>query len=120
MTGLMLRQTQAFAKVGQLPGDLPQKIGGLIKGAGSNGIQTADAQKFVKSIPAGPAHDAAARFFAGPYKDFGHHLQAHASGQGFFAGAMFGVAAIISAVVIINVKKSDLPAEGPAEAMVAA
>ena len=106
-----------FAKVGQLPGDLPQKVGALIKHAGSNGVQATDAQKLVKSIPAGPQHDAAQQFFAGPYKDFAHHLQAHASGQGFFAGAMFGVAAIIAAVVIINVKKSDLPTEAPTEVL---
>ena len=35
--------------------------------------------------------------------------------QGFFAGAMFGVVAIIAAVVIINVKKTDLPSD-PADA----
>src|SRR5581483_8415687 len=109
-----------FAKVGQLPGDLPQRVGGLIKHAGSNGVQSTDSAKLVKSLPPGQLHDAAAKFFAGPYKDFAHHLQAHASGQGFFAGAMFGVAAIIAAVVIINVKKSDLPTGSPAEALVAA
>jgi hypothetical protein len=38
--------------------------------------------------------------------------------MGFFAGAMFGVVAIISAVVIINVKKEDLPAEVPEGALV--
>jgi hypothetical protein len=94
-------------------------VGGLIKHAGSNGVQSTDAQKFMSSIPAGPTHDAAAQFFAGPYKDFAHHLQAHASGQGFFAGAMFGVVALIAAVVIINVKKSDLPSAPHAEALVA-
>jgi EmrB/QacA subfamily drug resistance transporter len=107
-------------QVALLPGNLPQSIGGLIKHAGSNGVQSTDSAKLVNSLPAGPVHDAAAQFFSGPYKDFGHHLQAHASGQGFFAGAMFGVVALIAAIVIINVKKSELPTQPPAEALVAA
>jgi EmrB/QacA subfamily drug resistance transporter len=106
-------------QVSQLPGNLPQQVGGLIKNAGSSGVQPTDSAKLIKSLPAGPVHDAAVNFFSGPYRDFGHQLQAHASGQGFFAGAMFGVVAIIAAIVIINVKKSDLPAEPPVEALVA-
>ena len=38
-------------------------------------------------------------------------LLAHASGQGFLTGAGFGLVAIIAAVVLINVKKDDLPAD---------
>jgi EmrB/QacA subfamily drug resistance transporter len=38
-------------------------------------------------------------------------IQAHSSGQGFLAAACFGVAAIIVAVVLINVKKDDVPSE---------
>jgi hypothetical protein len=33
-------------------------------------------------------------------------------------GAAFGVAAIIAAIVLINVKKADLPAEAPEAAAV--
>ncbi len=105
--------------VGRLPGDLPQLVGKRINEAGNNGLQKPDITKFVNSLPAGSQH-AARSFFNGPYTDFSHHLQAHASGQGFFAGAMFGVAAIIAAVVIINVKKTDLPTHQAPESLVAA
>ena len=54
---------------------------------------------------------AASRFFAGPYRDFSHALLAHASGQGFLMGAVFGVVAIIAAVFLINVKKTELPSD---------
>jgi hypothetical protein len=64
--------------------------------------------------------DAAQAFFSGPYKDFSHHLIAHASGQGFLAGAMFGVVAVIAAAVLINVKKSEVPSEMSPEALVGA
>ena len=50
-------------------------------------------------------------------RDFSHHLVAHASGQGFLMGDVFGVVAIIAAVVLINVKKDDVPAEVGPEAM---
>ena len=56
---------------------------------------------------------ARASFFGpgGPYSTFTRELQAHASGQGFLIGAFLGVVAIIAAVVLINVKKTDLPSE---------
>jgi hypothetical protein len=107
-----------FAKVQQLPGDLPMLVGQKLHAAGNNGLQKPDIVKFVHSLPA-QDQPAAQKFFSGPYLDFSHHLQAHASGMGFFAGAMFGITAIIAAVVIINVKKSDLPAN-PEEALVPA
>jgi EmrB/QacA subfamily drug resistance transporter len=82
--------------------------------SGSNGIQPADAQQFVHQ------HPDAAKFFAadGPYRDFTHHLLAHASGQGFLMGAVFGGVAIIAAVFLINVKKTQLPSEPAAAAAV--
>jgi EmrB/QacA subfamily drug resistance transporter len=80
---------------------------GLLAKAGGNGLQPEDIHKFVGKHP-----DAAA-FFAkgGPYADFSHHLLAHASGEGFLMGSAFGVIAIIAAVLLINVKKSQVPAE---------
>jgi hypothetical protein len=101
-TAALLQQAQ------QLPGNLPQLVGNRLGQAGANGLQKPDIDKFVNGLPAN-LQGSARNFFAGPYTDFSHHLQAHASGQGFFVGAMFGIAAIIAAVVIINVKKSDLP-----------
>jgi hypothetical protein len=95
-----------------------QTQGDLIKAlstAGSSGMQPAEIHTFVAQ------HPDAAGFFAsdGPYKGFTHDLLAHASGQGFLMGAAFGLAAIIAAAVLINVKKHDLPAQPPAEAAVA-
>jgi EmrB/QacA subfamily drug resistance transporter len=99
-----------IAKAQQLPGDLPQLVGARLTKAGSNGLQKEDIASFVHSLPPGQ-QKAASSFFAGPYSSFAHALQAHASGEGFFAGAMFGVAAIIAAVVLINAKKTDIPSD---------
>jgi hypothetical protein len=94
--------------IGKLPGDLPSLVGARVQTAGQNGLQPADIDKFVQTLPPGERGQAQA-FFDGPYRDFTHHLLAHASGMGFFAGAMFGVVALISAIVLINVTKKDLP-----------
>lgn len=105
-----------FGSLGQIAQgnrDLIGAISGRLRSAGSNGLQTADIKKFVAGLPANQ-QTAANRFFSGPYKDFSHGLLAHASGQGFLMGAVFGVVAIIAAVFLINVKKSDLPAGDPA------
>jgi EmrB/QacA subfamily drug resistance transporter len=88
---------------------LAGKIAQRLHEAGSNGLQPEDIKKFVGSLPADQQKPAGA-FFAGPYKEFSHGLLAHASGQGFLMGAAFGVVAIIAAVFLINVKKSELPA----------
>jgi EmrB/QacA subfamily drug resistance transporter len=78
-----------------------------LSSAGSSGMQPQDVQRFVAS------HPDAAPFFqqGGPYSSFTHGLLAHASGQGFLMGAVFAGAAIVAAVVLINVKKSDLPSQ---------
>jgi EmrB/QacA subfamily drug resistance transporter len=105
--------------VDKLPGQLPQLVGQRLQQAGTNPIQKADIDKFVSTVPSNlqtPARD----FFNGPYKGFTHDLLAHASGRGFLMGAAFGVAAIIAAAVLINVKKDDLPAQPLEEAAVAA
>jgi EmrB/QacA subfamily drug resistance transporter len=44
-------------------------------------------------------------------------VQAHSSGMGFLAATIFGAVAVVVALVVINVKKSDLPS--PQEAMMA-
>jgi EmrB/QacA subfamily drug resistance transporter len=78
-----------------------------LQAAGNNGLQPEDIQKFVGTHP-----DAGGFFIkGGPYADFSHHLLAHASGEGFLMGAVFGGVAIIAAVLLINVRKSQVPAE---------
>lgn len=100
-----------------LPGPLQARIGPVIGTAGGNGLQKSDIASFVGSLPAGERAQAQG-FFSGPYLNFAHHVQAHASGQGFLAGAAFGVVAIVVAVAVINVKKSELPSHGPEAALV--
>ena len=74
-----------------------------------SGLQTDDIAKLVKQ------HPDAAGFFAkgGPYQSFSHDLIAHGSANAFLMGGIFGVVAIIAAVVLINVKKDELPSGGP-------
>jgi hypothetical protein len=92
----------------QLPDGLGAKVGPLVQHAGSNGLQPEQINSFIKGLPPGQ-QAAASEFFAGPYRDFSHQLLAHASAHGFFAAAMFGVVSIIVAVVMIRVKKTELP-----------
>jgi len=104
--------------IGTLPAALRGPVAHRIAEAGSGGLQQADIKKFVAGLPPaqrGPAGE----FFGGPYKDFGHHLLAHASGEGFLMGAIFGVVALIASLVLINLKKDELPAEPPLEAVAA-
>jgi EmrB/QacA subfamily drug resistance transporter len=101
-----------------LPGNLGQLIGAKIQSAGSNGLQPKDITSFVKGLPA-DQQQPAGQFFNGPYLDFGRHLQAQASGAGFLGAAIFGVVGILAAVFIIKIKKTDLPAEPPLEAVAA-
>jgi len=82
-------------------GALAQKL----QHAGSSGLQTDEITKFVHE------HPDAGNFFNGPYKSFGHDLLAHASGQGFLMGAVFGGVAIVAAVFLINVSKDELPTD---------
>ena len=97
-------------------GELAGKIAARLQAAGNNGMQPQDVKKFISGLPV-DQQSAAAKFFAGPYRDFTHGLLAHASGQGFLMGAAFGVVAIIAAVALINVRKDEVPAEAPVEAV---
>ncbi len=81
-----------------------QAVVGFLQAHGQN-AEPKDIQAFVQ------AHPSTGSFFAagGPFNTFVRELLAYASGKGFLVGAALGVIAIISAVVLINVKKSDLP-----------
>ena len=102
-----------LAKIGTQDPALAKAIQDRLAKAGSSGLQTEDIKSFVA------AHTAARGFFAGPYSTFSRELLAHASGKGFLMGAAFGVVALISAIVLINVKKADIPT-GPNAAVAAA
>jgi EmrB/QacA subfamily drug resistance transporter len=86
-----------------------------LQAAGNNGLQKSDIANFVHTLP-GDQQAAAGKFFAGPYSAFAHDLLAHASGRGFLMGAVFGGVAILAAVLLINVKKSQLPNDPAAAA----
>jgi EmrB/QacA subfamily drug resistance transporter len=109
---------QLHAPLSALPPDLQKSIGAKLGQAGSSGLQSEDIKKFVSALPA-DQRAAAGNFFSHAYSDFARELLAFASGRGFLTGAAFGVVAIIAAVVLINVKKTDLPS-GPAAEPVAA
>jgi EmrB/QacA subfamily drug resistance transporter len=106
------------AAIGRLPADLRPKVSDVVGHAAGNGLQPAQITHFVHSLPLSE-QGAAMSFFRGPYRAFGHQLLAHASGEGFLTGAFFGVAAIIAAVILIDVRKSDLPTHTDTEAAVA-
>jgi hypothetical protein len=106
-------QAQLQKQLGQATGgnqSLAGKIAQKLSAAGNNGLQPEDVKKFINSLPP-DQRKPATTFFNGPYRDFSHGLLAHASGQGFLMGSAFGGVAIIAAVFLINVKKSDVPAE---------
>jgi EmrB/QacA subfamily drug resistance transporter len=107
------------AKISALPQPLQQPIAGALQKAGKNGLQPEQIKSLIAQQPV-QYRGAATNFFAGPYKDFAHHLLAHASGMGFLAGGIFAVVAFVAGAVLINVKKDDLPGEVSPEALVAA
>ena len=95
-----------------LQGNAPQVIGSALHNAGNNVLQPNDVKHLLSQINAS-GQASAQQFFdkhGGAYYAFAHDLLAHASGRGFFAGAMFGVVAIVASVALINITKADLPA----------
>ena len=107
-----------LAAVRGLPGQLPQLVGAKLQSAGNNGLQQTEIASFINGLPAGERGPVAG-FFAGPYRDFTHHLLAQGSGQAFFGAAMFAVAAILVAVFLIKMTKDDAPTRAAAEVPVA-
>jgi hypothetical protein len=107
---------QLHAPLAALPADLQQRIGAELGKAGSGGLQSEDIKTFISGLPPGQ-RGAATSFFSNAYSDFTRELLAFASGKGFLTGAAFGVVAIISAVVLINVKKTDVPTTSGSDAV---
>src|SRR5664279_4361165 len=95
--------------VGTLPSNVRSAVGQFLAGSGSNGPDPGQISRFIKSLPPAADQGAVARFFAGPYHHLSAQIQAHASGMGFLAAGFFGIAAIVVSLVVINVRKSDLP-----------
>src|SRR5262249_31414489 len=48
-----------------------------------------------------------------------HAIQAHSSAMGFLPAAIFGLVAVLAAALLINIRKSDLPADPMAAAVAA-
>ncbi len=97
----------ALAKSGLSPQG-QQKVGEFLQKSGSSSPDKTAIKDFIKTL--GPTDQAkAGRFFTGPYHEIASTIQAHASGMGFLTAALFGVAAFLIAVLVINVKKSDMP-----------
>jgi EmrB/QacA subfamily drug resistance transporter len=114
-------KSQLIAKVMALPGNLGPAVGAKLQSVGNNGLQPEDITKFVNDPNNHfSPHDKAdlLAFFHGPYLEFSRHIQAHASGQGFFGAALFGVVAIAVAVFVINARKSDIQTDVPIETAV--
>ena len=103
--------------VGTLPSNVRSAVGQFLAGSGSNGPDPGQISRFIKSLPPAADQGAVGRFFAGPYHQLSAEIQAHASGMGFLAAGFFGVAAIVVSLVVINVRKSDLPAATVVEVM---
>ena len=105
--------------LGALPQDLQRTVGGFVQSKGSSGPQSGDIKNFIGTLPPSQRGTVSA-WFNGPFHDAAANIQAHASAMGFLAAACFGVASIIVTIVLINVKKEDLPTEQEALAEVTA
>jgi EmrB/QacA subfamily drug resistance transporter len=102
--------TTLMTALHKLPDTVQQVIAPQIHAAGSGGLEPDKINSILSSLPANGQRQSAAQFFTGPYAQLGHQIQAHASGQGFFTGAMFALVAVIVAAFVINVRKAELPA----------
>ena len=86
------------------PADAGRVIG-AIQHAGKNGLEPDQ----IKSISNG--NPTVLHFLTnGYYHRFAQEIQAHGSAHGFLTGSFFAIVAVISAVALIAVKKTDLPA----------
>lgn len=97
--------------------NLGPSVGALIKHAGKNGLDHDAVNTFVNSaaVPAGQRQAVRDFLTNGDYHHFAVQVQAHGSGSGFFAGAIFAVVAFIAATTLIAVKKTDLPSAASGE-----
>ncbi|HEY3736856.1 MAG TPA: MFS transporter [Jatrophihabitans sp.] len=109
-------QSQLNTQLAKLDPSLGAAIGQRLQSSGSSGLQPDDITRFVQALPPGERVPAT-QFFAGPYRDFSHHLLAHASGTTFLGAAIFAVVALLAALFLINAKKADLPTETAPAAM---
>jgi EmrB/QacA subfamily drug resistance transporter len=96
--------------LGALPQDLQRSVGGFVQSKGATGPQPGDVKNYIGTLPPSQRGTVSA-WFNGPFHEAAANIQAHASAMGFLAAACFGFASIIVTIVLINVKKDDLPAE---------
>lgn len=100
---------KALANSGLSPQTQGQ-VGKFLAGSGSSSPDKNAIKDFLKTVNPAERGKAGA-FFDGPYHQFASTVQAHASGMGFLTAALFGIGAFVIAVVLMNVKKDDVPAE---------
>ena len=86
------------------------QVGKFLAGSGSSSPDKSAIKDFLKTVSP-VERDKASAFFNGPYHEFASTVQAHASGMGFLTAALFGIGAFVIAVVLMNVKKDDVPQE---------
>ena len=92
---------RAYQQLGQADGT---RVMTAIQKAGKNGLEPDQ----IKSLSNGDPK--ALRFLSSDYHRFAQEVQAHGSAHGFLTGSFFAIVAVISAVALIAVKKTDLPA----------
>jgi hypothetical protein len=88
------------------------RVLGAVQSAGKNGLEPEKIDALSKGNPS--VHDF---LTSGAYHRFAQEIQAHGSAHGFLTGSIFAIVAVIAAITLIAVKKSDLPAGETAEAV---
>ncbi|MEP6852292.1 MAG: MFS transporter [bacterium] len=100
------------AELAQLPENLRGPVSQLVQSTSNGGaVDKKTINDLVASTPANQRP--ALQSFLGDFVDFGHHTLAHASSMGFLTAGIFGLASIVAAAVLINLRKEDLPQETP-------
>jgi EmrB/QacA subfamily drug resistance transporter len=98
------------AAKGQLSPAEANSVLGAVQSAGKNGLEPDKIAALSNGHPA--VHDFLTN---GYYHRFAQEIQAHGSAHGFLTGSFFAIVAVVAAVTLIAVKKSDLPTGEGAE-----
>ncbi|MDQ6936669.1 MAG: MFS transporter [Actinomycetota bacterium] len=105
-------QAGLAAKLAQLPANVREPVGKLVSSASNGG--TVDKKAINDLVASTPVDQRPAlQSFLGEFTNFTHGTLAHASAMGFLTAGIFGLASIVAAAVLINLRKEDLPQELP-------